>query len=421
MKNVKLKKLVFWLLVISIVLGTYSVVFAYDTVLVEILNQDKEGIIYYAEDGDGFDESDFRINTMRYTANVGYDVSKISIGELIDNENGTNRNHTDYDLKVGVNVLEYHLTGYDKAYTFTVTRDSNPDDKNDITEVQIRNSHDKSLIEYEEFTDSRDRYTVNVDNEVSSVIISMETNSLAPLTLPKKFSKGVELQTGENKFDITVLSKSGLKKTFTLIINREKSSVNSFDYFSVIKLDMKENEAGSEDVNYDSYSSNYRVDVSYDVSSIVIMFPATDVIYDNVLFNNSMDPNFKLKIGSNKIKIMLVAENGDKKNYTLNVVRSKPSTKLNSLFVNDYMCDNERSTNNLEASYNTSKIKIVATPEDKSAKITGNGSYNLKVGVNKFYITVTSADKTQKKYTIIINRSKEKKVKAIYYWVIVKE
>jgi hypothetical protein len=81
------------------------------------------------------------------------------------------------------------------------------------------------------------------------------------------------------------------------------------------------------------------------------MFSATDVIYDNVLFNNSIDPNFKLKIGANKIKITLVAENGDKKNYTLSVIRSKPSTKLSSLLVNEYMCDTDRNTDNLEASY----------------------------------------------------------------------
>ena len=415
-----MKKLVFMLLVISIVLGTYSVAFASDTIFVSLIGQDNEGILYYAEDGDLSDSCNFRLNTMKYTANVGYEVSKISICELIDKGDETIKDHKDYELKVGVNVLEYQLTGSDKVYTFTVTRASNPDDSNDVTEIEIQNSDNKNTIEYQEFTESRDSYTANVDNDVSSVIISIDTNSLVPLSLPRKFSKGVDLQTGENKFVITVLSKSGLEKTFTLIINREKSSVNSFDYFSIIKLDNKGNETGSEDVSYDSYSSNYKVDVSYDVSSIVIMFPATDVVYDNVLFNNDIDPNFKLKIGANKIKITLVAENGDKKNYTLNVVRSKPSTKLSSLVVNEYMCDTDRNTYDLVASYNTTKIKILATPADKSAKTTGNGTYNLKVGINKFYITVTASDKTQKKYSIIINRSKEKKVKVIYYWVIVK-
>ncbi len=415
-----MKKLVFLLLVISLALGTYSVAFASDTILVSLIGQDKEGIPYYAEDGDGSDYCDFRLNTMKYTANVEYEVSKISICELIDKGDETIKNHKDYELNVGVNVLEYQLTGYDKVYTFTVTRASNPDDNNDVTEINIQNSDDHKTIEYQEFAESRDSYTVNVGNDVSSVIISMDTNSLVPLSLPRKFSKGVDLQTGENKFEITVLSKSGLKKTFTLIINREKSSVTSFDYFSIIKLDNNGNETGSEDVSYDSYSSNYKVDVSYDISSIVIMFPATDVIYDNVLFNNSMDSNFKLKIGANKIKITLVAENGDKKNYTLNVIRSKPSAKLSSLVVNEYMCDTDRTTYDLVASYNTSKVKIVATPVDKSAKVTGNGTYSLKVGINKFYITVTASDKTQKKYSIIINRTKEKKVKVIYYWVIVK-
>ncbi len=416
-----MKKVVFVLLVLSVVLGTCSVVFASDMIFVNLIDQNDSGILYNAEDGESSGSSNFQLNTTRYKANVDYKVSKIRISELIYKGKENIKDHKDYELKEGVNVLEYQVTGYDTVYTFTVTRASNPDDRNDVKWIEILNSDDEKTIVDQEFTKSWDSYTVNVDNEVSSVIISMRTNSLVPLSLPRNFKKGVKLQTGENKFEIPLVSKSGLEKTFTLIINREKSSINSFDYFSIFKLDKKGDEVGSDDVSYNSLSSYYRVDVSYDVSSIVIMFPATDVIYDNVLFNNKTDSSFKLKIGANKIKITLIAENGDEKNYTLNVNRSKPSKKLSSLVVNDFMCDIGRNTNNLEAPYNTSKVKIVAIPADKSAKITGNGTYNLKFGNNKFYITVTAADKTQKKYVININRSKEKKVKAIFYWVIVKD
>lgn len=57
-----MKKLVFLLLVISIVLGTYSVVFASDMISVGLISQDNEGILYYAEDGDYSDSCDFRLD-----------------------------------------------------------------------------------------------------------------------------------------------------------------------------------------------------------------------------------------------------------------------------------------------------------------------------------------------------------------------
>lgn len=48
-----------------------------------------------------------------------------------------------------------------------------------------------------------------------------------------------------------------------------------------------------------------------------------------------------------------------------------------------------------------------------------NGQYNLKVGTNKFTLTVKAADGTIKKYPIVINRLKKEKVKVFVIWTIV--
>jgi hypothetical protein len=411
-----MKKLAFLLLLICMTFSAHSVVFASDSTYITLRDQNGNTISYHDAEDTPYSDY-FSPDILAYTASVDYDVTDISINELIFSDD-TYQSKKEYKLDIGVNILKYQPTNSNIIYTFTVTRDKNPAEKNDVTAIEVRNYYNSNTLEYELFDDGRDTYTVNVANNVSTILISIDTNSLSPLVLPETFSDGVDLHTGKNKFTITVISESGLKKNFTLIINREKSTVNYFDYFTIYNLNSKGKEVGSDNINYNPDSSYYRVDYSYDVSSIVIMFPATDIVYDNILFNDRSDFNFKLKVGANKIKITIVAENGNKKNYTLNVVRSKPSTKLSSLKINQYTCNIGLNTYNLNATYDISKVKINASAADKSAKVDGNGTYNLKYGANKFYITVTAANKTQKKYTININRTKEKKVKAIYYWVL---
>ncbi len=156
------------------VLGTYSVAFASETLDIGLLDQNKSQLILYPED-DEYSLHYFRRDTMKYIANVEYETSKINLYELfIKEERGdTFKVQKYYELKVGVNVLEYHAAGNDKVYTFTVTRDSNADDNNDVTGISIKNTADDTIIDDKMFTESRDSYTVNVGNDVSSVFISI--------------------------------------------------------------------------------------------------------------------------------------------------------------------------------------------------------------------------------------------------------
>lgn len=47
---------------------------------------------------------------------------------------------------------------------------------------------------------------------------------------------------------------------------------------------------------------------------------------------------------------------------------------------------------------------------DKSAKVTGNGTYKFKVGKNVFHLKVKAADGKVTTYTVTVNRSKKKHV-----------
>lgn len=177
---------------------------------------------------------------------------------------------------------------------------------------------------------------------------------------------------------------------------------------------------GKDSISYQSDSEDYKVNVLYDVDSIDIGFSSNFEVYTDILLNDGHNSEFKLKVGSNKVKITVIAENGDTRNYSLVVNRAKPSAKLASLQVNEYYCGTDVNSYDLNVDYDTTKVKISAVAVDKSAKVTGNGTYNLKVGTNKFTITVTAADKTQKRYSLTVNRSKSSP-KVIIYWVLLKD
>jgi hypothetical protein len=159
---------------------------------------------------------------------------------------------------------------------------------------------------------------------------------------------------------------------------------------------------------------NYTVKVLYDTSTVNIIVNAFD---QTTKVTGS--GNHKVKVGTNNIKLTITAEDGTKDIYNLKIIRSKPTAELSELHINEYSCGTEGNVLTIDMSNSTKRAVIQATAVDKSAKVTGSGTYNLNVGENKFYITVKAADGKSKKYTIIINRSKYKSVEIIIHWEII--
>lgn len=339
----------------------------------------------------------FNRNVYEYTATVKNEVKNVRV-EVSTKGNITVTGNTEYDLEVGENIIKVVATtadGISKEYTITITRLVADEDNTDLSSLYVSDRNNTNYIK--NFDPTITSYNVIVENEVSEVEIwGITSVGTSKLTGRNKF----KLKTGNNKFTLTVTSKSGKTKNYIINVERKKSSDASL--FDII--------LNGESLNIGD-KKNYTVNVPYDTSTVNIEV----YVLNNATKVKGLGEH-KLKVGTNKIKLTVIAEDGTKNTYTLKVIRKKPSTELNDIQINGYTYLVGGNTLSLDVNYSTDTVTIKGTPVDKSAKVTGNGTYNLKVGKNTFTIKVKAANGKTKKYKIIVNRSKYKKIKAIIIW-----
>lgn len=156
---------------------------------------------------------------------------------------------------------------------------------------------------------------------------------------------------------------------------------------------------------FNKNTTSYNLNVGTSVTSISV----------TASINNSkaryyVTGNTNLKEGTNTIKVVVTAEAGNTKTYTITVTKAKDAKKANanlhSLIVSNATLNEEFTSEKLnytlkEVPADVEALKISAYPEDTNAlvKITGNES--LVSGENTVVIKVTAQDGiTVKEYTL---------------------
>jgi len=109
------------------------------------------------------------------------------------------------------------------------------------------------------------------------------------------------------------------------------------------------------------------------------------------------------------IKLDVVAENGDIKSYTINVVKVYPKSSnnnLKSLEIEGYEIEFNKDTLEYEITVksNVSELDITAKAEDNSARVNIYGNSEFEEGENTVTIVVTAEDGSEKEYKITVNK-----------------
>lgn len=163
-------------------------------------------------------------------------------------------------------------------------------------------------------------------------------------------------------------------------------------------------------INFNKSTTSYKLEVASDVTNITISATAEDGTA-----SISGTGTKQLNFGSNKISIVVIAANGDKKTYTIDVVRKDDRSGNNNLASLSVKEGNlspnfSKSTEKYSMSvpYSVSKLTITATPEDSKAKVSISGNTNLVAEANnKVTIKVTAENGSVKTYTIDVKRGKD--------------
>lgn len=277
----------------------------------------------------------------------------------------------------------------------TISITNPPSSNNNLSSLSVSNSSIN-------FNKNNTNYSVSVDSNVTNITISATSeDSGASIT-------GIgtkNLNYGNNQFYIVVTAPSGDKKTYAITVNRKdnRSGNNKLASLSVngAELSPKFN------ANTDSYS----VSVPYNISNLKVNAKAEDEKAKINITNTNLTAE-----GTTDVKIVVTAENGSTKTYTIHATRGKDPNKV--LSTNNNLSSLTVSTGTLSPSFNKEQTKyIVYLPyevdsiqfetvvEDiKYAKVKIEGPDKLNVGNNNYKILVTAEDNSIKEYTVIVAR-----------------
>ena len=312
--------------------------------------------------------------------------------------NLSTKNHNIYTFKVTAE------NGDEKTYTIKVTRTkSNDTTLNKVTLTIESDSSRYCLME-------NDKCKINVPSDTTKFSLTSEINSESTIS-PVNGTEFTMTPTERIKdITLTVTAEDDTKKEYTVTVERQKSSNNNL---SDIKVD---------NVSLSDFNKNkltYNITAPGTTSSVLVSATVEDT--GKAVITTDLSNKFNLDFGSNKIEIVVKAENDELKTYTLYIEKSKrinanlKDLKVDNETITDFNKDKTEYTLD-DVPFNKTELNISAIAEDTLAKVSGTGNIKLKTGDNKIIITVTAHDTSVvKNYIINVRREKnsDNKVKSI--------
>ncbi len=230
---------------------------------------------------------------------------------------------------------------------------------------------------------------VDGSNVLSSLAYSTD-NASATITATANHSgasiSGTGTKTlnyGANTFNVVVTAENGSTKTYSVSITRNdtRSTVNTLSALTV---------------NGTNVLSS--LSTSTDSASVVVAATATD---SKATIEGTGTKT--LNYGSNSFNIVVTAENGSKKTYTLTITRNDTRSTDNTLSA--LTVNGTSVISSLAYSTDDASITIAASVNDAKASVSGTGTKSLAYGVNTFNIVVTAENSTTKTYSVKVTRN----------------
>ncbi|OOQ57038.1 hypothetical protein BC343_16005 [Mucilaginibacter pedocola] len=375
----------------------------------------------------GFDQS-----LRNFTMDVPNSTSSVRLVPFANSQfatikiNGQNYNgYYGTFLRPGANVYIIEVTAQDgiakETYTLTINRGRSTN--NNLYTLQttagtLSPAFDKDVLSYS-LTVPANTATIGLTAQLSDTTARVSINGEPKQTY--YYQHQVALAYGSNTFTVTTSSASGADKVYTIIITRTPAS-------SIATLSALSTSSGSLSPAFNPNTLNYTAAVSSNTASVTITAKVTDTkakisINGIATADNTPSAPIALVAGINPISVIVTAEDGTLKTYTVNVKRAASAiATLNKLYLvepavtktnvatgpGDY-----NSTAAVTAS--TKTIKVVAVATDSTATIRVNGivtasgaaSAPVTLTADSTFITiqVTAANNTTiKNYVIKVTK-----------------
>ncbi len=339
----------------------------------------------------------FNTDTLTYSTTI--DSSSATISATAADSNAVVTGTGNVSLNYGNNSFNINVkseAGTTRTYTINVNRPDNRSTNNNLSSLSV----DIGNISFNKNTTS-----YKLTTKSSSVNISASKEDSRASITGDIGSKGLNI--GTNTFRINVVAENGSKKTYTITIVREsdqkqdttpgnKNSNNNLSSLFVTNTN----------IVFDKNTTVYNLTTTASSTYISASRETTTATITGDTGKHD------LKVGKNQFIIRVIAENGSKKTYTINITREESKSNnnyLKSLALSNGSINFKKTTTeyNINVAKGIDKITIGATLEDsKSSFENGFGprTINLSLGNNTVYIRVRSESGQVRTYTLNINR-----------------
>jgi sugar lactone lactonase YvrE len=343
-------------------------------------------------------------------------------------------------LAVGSNLITVKVTAQDntttKAYRINVTRTISANA--DLSGLTLSSGTLSPSFEAE-----TTGYTASVGNDVSSIAVTATTvDSSAAVTVNDvpvasgEASAALMLVVGSNPITVKVTAENGTIRTYTVTVTRAASS----------NADLSDLELSNGVLTPSFLAGTYKASVGNSVSGVSIRPTVSDPVHATVtvsLYNGSgtlvsgpllvasgtSSPSLALDVGNNTISLLVTAEDGTTKMYTVTVTRgASANAELSNLTLSGgTLTPAFGGTYTSNVGNSVSSITVTATVADAVnalatayvydavgalsggpyALMSGEASPSLPLSVGKNTITVivTAQDNTTRTYTITVTRA----------------
>ncbi|MFD6207898.1 cadherin-like beta sandwich domain-containing protein [Peribacillus sp. NPDC060253] len=280
----------------------------------------------------------------------------------------------------GIGTSFYMPAAYAEEGTAVIQEDART--VNSLSKLEI-----KDIALDQKFAEDVLDYSATVANEVEKITLLAEsinenaTISVNGVKLTNGKAKDLALQTGINTFKITV--SDGINETMTYTVKVEKLESDD-NFLTSIGL-------SSGSLPFDSKVTAYNVSVENEIKTITLS-PTLSDSAANVKVNGTAATSggvkVPLRIGKTMVKIIVTAENGDEKTYTLTITRAaakKTESKDKDAESKEDTVQKEPITGANKTQPSASKgDKPSSTPVDSFNNVkTSNGSKVSKVQQNE--------------------------------------
>ncbi len=162
-------------------------------------------------------------------------------------------------------------------------------------------------------------------------------------------------------------------------------------------------------ISFNAATTSYSVNVGSDVTSVNVSAAAEDA---NAKVSGTGSKS--LDYGKNTVNVVVTAENGDKKTYTITVNREdtrSSNNNLSSLIINKGTLSPKfgkgTTTYNVSVPFEVEKISVNAKAEDSLAKVSINSPSLVAEKTTNLTVKVTAENGSVKTYTIKVKRGKD--------------